>query len=99
MQFVGESPIDTYQKQATIANGLIPSRGKNTKYQPPDMSAPIKVRDFVIPVRLVKGKRIINGEEIRKAMQGDFTIQDLFALMAEEKFMYEQCYIEVDNMG
>lgn len=66
--------------------GFLPSRGKNTKYQPPDMSAPIKVVD---------GQRIIGANAIAEAMADDkFTAQDLYMLIWEEDLMWGDVRIE-----
>lgn len=86
--------------KATAPTGFLPSRGKNPKYKPPDMSQPIKIRDFVIPVKVVNGQRIIDGDTIAKAIADDtLTAQDLFALILEERLMWDDVRIEVDGVG
>lgn len=82
--------------------GFLPSQGKQAKYRKPpfDMAAPIKVRDIVIPVKVVDGQRIISAKAIAEAMADDkFTAQDLFSLVWEERLMWGDVRIEVDNTG
>jgi len=74
---------------------LIPSRGKNPKYRPPDMTTPIMVRDIVIPVKVVDGQRIISARAIAEAMADDkFTALDLHFMVFEERLIWGSCKVE-----